>query len=234
MQQLLGRQCGMCVHFRKKTIHIKKSCKDNGFVETSPACKDWELDDRCLPRSVRQFLYLLPELTLLQLRALKYYVKKTPITFTPEGASLECKNCVWYRKKDTAKNCKQLGRKPSEHCKKWELDIATTNSIFREAFSALSDIPVKGGHWDLILWLIQKAVRNFTSEYHIGVTVGFVYEELIPENDVYRRFFVKGNVVDIGEQNILFRTKNGRYFNVLTKHVVKQERWPEILLERVS
>jgi hypothetical protein len=224
----------MCSQFKKRTIHRKKSCKDNGFLETSPACKDWELDDRCLPRSVRQFLYVLPELTMLQLRALKYYIQKRPITFIAEGAIKECKHCVGYRKKSTEKNCKQLGHKSSDRCKNWELDITTTNSIFREAFSALTDIPTKGGHWDLVLWLIQKTMRDFNTDYMCGDHIGFVYEELEPANDVYRRFFVRGRIVDIGEQNVLFRTKNGRYFNVLIKHVLKRDQWVVALQEWVA
>lgn len=227
--ELLGLQCGMCGNFRKRTITVKKSCKDKGYVETSPACKDWELDDRNLPRSVRQLLYILPELTFLQLKALKSYINKTPITFITEGAVKECNHCIFYRKKDAEKNCKQQGKKPNEHCKKWELDITTTNSIFKEAFSALTDIPTKGGHWDLVLWLIQKAIKNFSSEFTCGERVGFVYEDLLPTDGVYKRYFVLGRIADIGEKNILFRTASERYFNVLSKHIVKEEAWSEIL-----
>lgn len=226
----LGKQCGLCLWYRKKKSIKSKSCREKGFLETSPACPKWELDDKHLPKSVRQLLYLLPELTLLQIKALLYHVKDKKVDFTTEGVTKTCNQCAGYRKKRQGKNCKQQGIKPTDCCKDWELDFATTRSIFRESYGAIEGIPAKGP-WDLVRWLLKKAMRQFGDEFRLGEVVGFEYR---PAVDTKRTLFVRGNVVDISEANVLMRTKSGRYFNILRRHTVKQDQWEQILKRVVT
>lgn len=218
----LGKQCGLCVWFRKKKSIKAQSCREKGCLETSPCCPRWELDDRNLPKNVRQLLYLLPELTLRQIKALLYFVRDKPVDFTTEGITKTCGQCVRFRKKYNGKSCKQSGIKASASCcKKWELDFSTTHSIFREAYSSIAGIPDKGP-WDLIKYLLQKAQTQYGGDFTLGEPIGFRYHRIEGSD---REFFVKGRIVDISEANLLMRTKSGRYFNILRRHAIKKDQW---------
>jgi hypothetical protein len=222
MNEDLGKQCGLCVYFRKKTSIKAKSCKEQGYIETSLACPEWELDDKNLPKTVRQLMYLLPSLTLLQIDILLAVAKHKPVDFIAEGITKTCSQCWKYKKKlnGDEKSCKQKGKKPTSKCSEWELDFSKAPCILKEAHSALSGISPKGP-WDLVAWLFQTAKRQFGMEYALGEKLGFVYQRPTDK----RKFFVHGNIVDISESNLLMRTKNGRYFLILKRNAIKYAKW---------